>query len=117
MLPDVYFTTWDKRPFKTLPGGVRRKVISTDKVMVVKYLYDPGAVFPEHSHTQEQMVVVEKGEIIFDVAGRSYPMGPDSVLVIPGSVPHSAHVVGEAQVESINIFHPVKEEFLVEAKR
>lgn len=111
----VRLVLWDERPTKELPNGVRRRVFSTDKVMVVQYLYEPGAIFPVHRHPQDQMVMVEEGVIEFSVGGVSYTLGPGHLLSIPGDVPHGARVIGDDPVRSVNIFHPVKEEFLHEA--
>jgi len=114
----IQFTNWHTRHLKELPGGIRRRVISTDKIMVVQYLYEPAAVFPAHQHPQEQIVLVEKGELEFWIESEEnkFRLTPGSILTIPGNATHGARVCGSESVESINIFHPIKEEFLNEAQ-
>ena len=114
----IQFTNWRTRQLKKLPGGIRRRVISTDKIMVVQYLYEPAAVFPAHQHPQEQIVLVVKGELEFWVENENqkFYLRADSILTIPGNILHGACVTGSEPVESINIFHPIKEDFLNEAK-
>jgi quercetin dioxygenase-like cupin family protein len=116
MPEEVRFVLWRDKKLKELPDGVKRRVFTTGKIMVVQYLYEPGAVFPEHHHPQDQIVIVEKGEIEFQVGDRTHRLVPGSLLSIPGNVPHGARVTGNENVESLNIFHPVKEEFLDEAR-
>ena len=118
MTDNIQFTNWETLRAKTLPDGVKRKVISTNNLMVVQYIYEPGAVFPKHHHPQEQIIIVEKGELEFWVEEEKskYHLKSGSILTIPGDIPHGASVVGNEMVESINIFHPIKEEFLSEAE-
>lgn len=118
MNPKIQFTNWRNRQLKELPGGIQRRVISTDKVMVVQYLYEPNAVFPAHQHPQEQIVLVEKGELEFWVESEEnkFRLTRGSILTIPGNTTHGARVCDSEAVESINIFHPIKEEFLSEAQ-
>ena len=87
--------------------------------MVVQYIYKPGAVFPKHQHPQEQIVIVNKGKIEFWVKEERnrYILQAGNILTIPGNIPHGASVIGNEVVESINIFHPIKEEFLSETSQ
>ncbi len=114
----MQFTNWCNCHLKELPGGIKRRVISTDNIMVVQYLYEPNAVFPAHQHPQEQIVLVEKGELEFWVESEEnkFYLKAGSILTIPGNISHGARVHGSKSVESINIFHPIKEEFLSEAE-
>ena len=118
MTDEIQFTNWETLRAKDIPGGVRRKVISTDNIMVVQYIYEPGAVFPKHQHPQEQIVIIYKGELEFWIKDEKnrYHLKPGSILTIPGNILHGASVVGSEIVQSINIFHPIKEEFLSEAR-
>ena len=38
---------------------------------MVRYVYQPGAVFPVHHHPEEQVTVVISGQIEFTVAGET----------------------------------------------
>jgi quercetin dioxygenase-like cupin family protein len=114
----VQFIHWKDRPIKNLHGGIQRKVITTDNIMIVQYIYEPGADFPKHQHPQEQVVMVNNGELEFWVEKEEnkFNLNPGSILTIPGDMPHGARVLGDQPVDSINIFHPIKEEFLSESK-
>jgi quercetin dioxygenase-like cupin family protein len=101
-------------PKKAVTGEVQRRVLSTRNIMIVQYFYKPEATFPEHHHPEEQIVIVDEGEIEFEVGGASYRLGRKGILVIPSNVPHSSHVVGDGPVTTYNIFHPIREDLLDE---
>jgi len=110
----VHYFKWDECPTTEVSGEVQRRVIATRNIMIVRYKYEPGAVYPEHYHPQEQIVLVIDGEIEFEVDGERYPLTSGRVLVIPSNAPHCSRVVGKKQVTAFNIFHPIKEELLKE---
>ena len=118
MKQKVQFIQWKDRPIKNLPGGIQRKVIATDNIMIVQYIYEPGALFPKHQHPQEQIVLVNNGELEFwiEKEKNKFNLIAGSILTIPGNIPHGARVLGDQHVDSINIFHPIKEEFISESK-
>ncbi len=87
-------------------SGVRRQIVNGARQTLVRYVYAPGAIFPVHAHPEEQITVVLRGRIGFDVAGERVELGPGEVAVIPGGVPHGAAVVGTEEVETINALSP-----------
>lgn len=97
---------WDDIPVERVLPGITRAVVHGDRQTLVRYRYEPGAVFPEHSHPQEQITVVLSGRIAFDVGGERRILGPGDVGVIPGDVPHGAEVVGSEIVDTINALSP-----------
>lgn len=104
---------WSKIAKSDVEKGVTRQVYSTKNVMIVKYTYSPNAVYKEHAHPQEQITLIEKGEIVFKVGDEEMILKEDDICFIPPNVLHSAKVL-RGRVETINIFYPVKEEFLNE---
>lgn len=97
---------WDDLVADEPVPGVRRQIVDGTRQTVVRYVYAPGAVFPVHAHPEEQVTVVVRGRIGFDVAGQRVELGPGEVAVIPGGVPHGAAVVGAEEVETINALSP-----------
>lgn len=91
--PGVYRAEWHGGPFT-----------------VVRYRYAPGSVFPSHSHDSSQLTVVLSGRIRFEVDGQEHEVARGESLFIPGGASHSAAVAGDAEVVSINIFHPPRKE-------
>ncbi len=97
---------WDALVADEPVSGVRRQIVNGASQTLVRYVYAPGAIFPVHAHPEEQVTVVLRGRIGFDVAGERVELGPGEVAVIPGGVPHGAAVVGTEEVETINALSP-----------
>ena len=58
---------WADLPTEAVATGIWRQEIHADRQTMVRYLYDPGSVFPTHAHPQEQVTVVLRGRIAFTV--------------------------------------------------
>ena len=102
--------SWRAVPAELVRPGIERRVVHGDQQTMVRYLYAPGSVFPVHAHPQEQVTLVIRGHIRFDMAGESIELGPGDVAVIPGNTPHGAEVVGDEEVETYNALSPRREE-------
>ena len=102
----VHSAQWSHVPIEEVYPGITRQVIQGERQTLVRYVYQPGSVFPQHQHPQEQITAVLSGDIEFDVAGSLYLLGPGEVAVIPGDTPHGARVVGDAVVETLNNLSP-----------
>ncbi|MCC6312886.1 MAG: cupin domain-containing protein [Thermomicrobiales bacterium] len=97
---------WADLPVEAVLPGITRSVIHGERQTVVRYCYEPGAVFPMHAHPEEQITLVLSGRIIFEVEGESIELGAGGVAVLPANVPHGARVVGDEPVETLNALSP-----------
>jgi quercetin dioxygenase-like cupin family protein len=50
----------------------------------------PGAHYEPHSHDDDESLWVLDGEIVFEVGGRSYRLGPGDRLQLPAKTVHAA---------------------------
>ena len=100
---------WSAVPSEGVYPGVTRQTIQGARSTVVRYVYQPGAVFPEHSHAEEQTTVVLSGRITFLAEGRAIALAAGQSLLVPPNQPHSARVEGDEVVESINVLAPRRE--------
>ena len=66
-----------------------------------------------HSHPHEQITIVEKGRVRFEVDGRERIATAGDVLHFPSRVRHGATML-EEEVVLIDIFSPVREDFLAQ---
>jgi quercetin dioxygenase-like cupin family protein len=82
-----------------------RQVIATQHLMVVRCRYPQGSTFPAHTHKQEQITIVEKGKLEFDVEGEAIEVGTGQMVSIFPGVSHSSRVVGDEPAEALNLFH------------
>ena len=68
-------TTWVE--IKDLPEleiakGIKANAVTTDTVTVLHVRIEEGALLPEHSHYNEQVVNVIEGELELKVEGKNY---------------------------------------------
>jgi quercetin dioxygenase-like cupin family protein len=68
--------------------GVTRRSFSSRGATVTSYEFEPGARFPIHSHQQEQITIVEHGEVEFTVDGSPQPLREGDWSVVDGGVEH-----------------------------
>lgn len=68
--------------------GVHRHRFDADGATVSRYRFDPGARFPMHRHVQEQITLVEDGEVTFTVAGEPLALGPGDWSVVAPNCEH-----------------------------
>ena len=73
--------------------------------------FDPGAVVEPHSHPHEQVGLLIEGELTFTIGDQQETVQPGDMWRIPGGVMHSA-VAGETPVKALDIFHPVRQDYL-----
>ncbi len=73
---------------------------------LVRYVYQPGSVFPVHNHPEEQITVILTGSIDFTVDGSALTLSAGQVALIPANVPHGATVTGSEVVETLNTMAP-----------
>ena len=97
---------WATAPIEDVLSGVTRQVVNGENQTMVRYVYQPGAVFPEHHHPQEQITVVLSGQIEFTVDGEKMVLHAGDASVIPANVPHGARVIGTEVVETLNALSP-----------
>ncbi len=98
--------SWDDIPVEEVYPGINRQIQSGSLLDMVRYRYEPGSVFPEHSHPQEQITVVVSGLIRFKIGETIVDLGPGKVAVIPANTPHGAEVIDDHPVETFNAFSP-----------
>lgn len=106
----VRYVSLADAPREPAGPGVERRVFSTGALTWVRYEYEPGCVFAEHEHPQEQVTVVRQGRLAFRAGGEERVVGPDEAVVLPPGVPHGARVVGEERVITDNILVPPRKE-------
>lgn len=79
--------------------------ISGREAVQVRIDFDPGAMFPRHSHPGEEIIYVLKGWLEYQV-GHDPPMRlrAGDVLFIPGGVTHTAKNVGDGSAAELSTY-------------
>ena len=115
-MPNYTVSSWKKTDKKTLDPKLTQQVFTTGSVMLVRYVYEPGLHFPEHSHPQEQVTIVEKGTLEFYIEGEKVVLTEGDLCAIAPNVPH-ATVVGNERAVAVSIFTPVREDVIIQTGR
>ena len=78
--------------------GVERRGFDSSHATVNKYVFGPHAEFPVHHHPQEQITLIEEGEVDVAVGGSSRRMSSGDWCVVPPEVEHSLIAGAEGAV-------------------
>ncbi|RMG41770.1 MAG: cupin domain-containing protein [Planctomycetota bacterium] len=106
-----YFIGPEERSHHTIFPGVEIFTAAGDRLMLSLVVFEPHAVVEEHSHPHEQAGMVLEGRAHFFVGDEDRILGPGDMYRIPGGVPHRV-VALEEPVKALDVFHPVREDYL-----
>jgi quercetin dioxygenase-like cupin family protein len=103
---------WSSIPVEYVSEGIQRQMFVGDRMMICRFRFSPFLVTPEHDHPHEQMTIVERGKVRFFIEGREQIARAGDVLHFPSNCWHGATMMDE-EVVLIDIFSPLREDFLV----
>jgi quercetin dioxygenase-like cupin family protein len=101
--------TLEELPELQIAEGVIARAVTAGTVTVLYAKLTAGAILPEHSHHNEQVVNVIEGELELTVDGQTFSLVPGKVMILPPNIPHSGRAASDCRV--IDVFHPVREDF------
>ena len=102
---------WSSIPVERPGEGIERQMVVGQNVMICRFRFAPMLVTPEHEHPHEQMSIVVSGRVRFFIEGAERIASPGDVLHFPPNCWHGATMM-EEEVVLIDIFTPVREDFL-----
>lgn len=79
-----------------------RQLLEAKGYQVNAYVYPPGTCFPEHSHNVDKIDGVLSGRFKMNLYGQSVILQAGDTLAVPKGVIHSAEVLGEEPVISLD---------------
>lgn len=97
----------DAGSFGALPAdepypGVQRRSFSSDRATVTSYEFGPGARFPVHRHPQEQITIVDRGDVELTIGEQTRALSEGDWWVVPGGLEHGiAAGAGGARILAI----------------
>ncbi len=101
-------TMLDQLKSSELMPGLHFKLIHTDNMTLSFVEIDKGAILPEHAHPQEQVTIMQKGQLELTVGGETTLLEPGSVIHIPSNVVHSG--VAHTECEVLDVFQPARDD-------
>ena len=69
---------------------------------VARYTYEPGTVFPDHTHGVDKIDAVVSGRFRLVVSGHMAVLGPGDWVEVPRGTVHNATVIGDEPVVSLD---------------
>ena len=110
------FLFGDQAPRETVGEGLTRQLFGfDDSILMARVEFDVGAVGEVHAHRHSQVSYVESGEFDVYIDGVNERLGPGDSFYIEPNVDHGA-VCRKAGV-LIDVFSPVREDFLAEREQ
>lgn len=104
---------WESLPAEPLKGGLTRRLISTDRLMIAHVHFEKGDEVPRHAHENEQLTYILSGALKFWLGAdgeREVIVRAGEVLVIPSNLPHSAAAL-ETTLD-VDVFNPPRQDWL-----
>lgn len=89
--------------------GYHGKMIHSETMTLAFWEVEEGAMVPEHSHINEQILHVIEGEFEFKVGGISKIYRPGELAIIPPNIPHSGKALSSCKL--MDVFSPVREAY------
>ena len=101
-----------EEPFVTTPDGAQRRVLSYGgNLMLVQFTFDAGISSWLHSHPHEQIGYVVSGEIDYITEGSApIRLTAGGSYYVPPNVKH--HITTHAPTVLVDVFTPIREEFI-----
>jgi quercetin dioxygenase-like cupin family protein len=106
-----FFPTAEECSRHTIFPGVHIRTAAAEKMMVSIVDLEPKSVVEEHAHPHEQVGMLLAGKVRFFIGGEEKTLEPGDIWCIPGGVRHKV-VVLEGPAKAIDIFMPVREDYL-----
>ena len=97
---------WDPERDGPLSEQAMRRKLERQGYHVTRYVYPPGTIFPEHSHPIDKIDGVLSGRFRMTLAFAEVILKPGDCLFVPREAVHSAAVVGDEPVVSLDATKP-----------
>jgi len=104
---------WDAVPSEEVAPGMKRKIITGEKLMVARMSFKSGFIVPLHNHIHEQVTQCISGKMRcwFGVNKEQVvDLDPGDVVVIPSNLPHEVLMIGD--VEEVDTWSPPRQDWL-----
>tara|TARA_R110000868_G_scaffold86347_9_gene242281 strand:- start:10960 stop:11277 length:318 start_codon:yes stop_codon:yes gene_type:complete len=94
---------------KEIIPGYHGKLVHTKNMSLAFWEVEKGAIVPEHSHVNEQVMQVLEGKFEFTLNGKTKTYEPGELVVIGSYIPHSGKALTACKL--MDVFSPTREEY------
>ena len=93
---------WNIKNDGSFSEAALKKKLEKKGYDVTRYVYLPGTHFPDHTHAIDKIDAVVSGRFRMTMHGQSVILEAGDCLVVPRGTLHSAEVVGNEPVVSLD---------------
>ena len=111
--PKAVHTRWADLPLEKMRGGMSRRYLHSDKVMVAQVNFAKGDSVPAHRHDNEQYTYVLSGALRFlfgEDQDEEVVVGAGEIVFIPSGLLHSASA--DEDTFELDIFDPPRRDWI-----
>jgi len=101
-----------KAKLETIAPGIRRFIFTLNNIMSIYFEIDPGVVVGQHAHPHEQLGMLLRGKMRWQIQGKERILQAPALYRIPSQEPHGAEIIGEEPALILDVFSPIREDFL-----
>jgi quercetin dioxygenase-like cupin family protein len=104
---------WQDQPSEAMKGTIRRRIITSERIMIGEVTFKKGDTVPRHSHENEQFTYVVTGALKFwfgEDGSEEMVVGPGEVVVIPSNLPHAAEALEDTL--EFDVFNPPRQDWI-----
>jgi quercetin dioxygenase-like cupin family protein len=116
----LYFIDPAEAPQISQMEGLRTKILTGllgEKMMMVLNSTLPGHTVPRHTHSHEQIGMVYSGKARLGIGDEERIVQKGDFYCIPSNVPHSDTCIGAEPFVMLDVFYPVREDFIRKLKK
>jgi quercetin dioxygenase-like cupin family protein len=104
---------WEQMPAEPLKGGISRKLITSERMMIAHVYFKKGDDVPQHFHENEQLTYILEGALHFwfgPDGSQQITVRAGEVVVIPSNVLHRALALEDTL--DVDVFCPPRQDWL-----
>lgn len=94
--------SWDEARDGPLTERTLREKLERRGYEVSRYVYPPGATFPDHTHAVDKIDAILSGRFRVTLEGDPVVLEAGDAVEVPRGTVHSAEVVGDHPVVSLD---------------
>lgn len=102
--------SWETVKKEQLNDNVWRKVVNGERITLAQIGIAKGGIVPTHHHENEQISLVIRGSVKFEMEGKEIIVQGGEVLHIPSNVPH--RVTALEDTLAMDVFSPVRTDWM-----
>jgi quercetin dioxygenase-like cupin family protein len=104
---------WNDLTAEPLKGGITRRLITSERMMIAHVYLTKGDEVPRHAHENEQITYILEGALHFwlgENGTEEVTVRAGEVLVIPSNLPHRALALEDTL--DVDVFNPPRQDWL-----